>query len=69
MQRKKLLIIDDEKLIRWSVSQKLSEWNIDVIEAEDGQTAIPAIEEKAARPDYAGCEPAGHKRHNSAAGD
>ena len=46
MSRKKLLIIDDEKLIRWSVTQKLSEWNIDVIEAEDGHNAIPAIEEK-----------------------
>lgn len=44
MLRKKLLIIDDEKLIRWSVGQKLSEWNIDVIEAEDGNTALPVID-------------------------
>jgi len=35
----KILIVDDEKLIRWSVRQKLHEWNLDVVEAEDGREA------------------------------
>jgi two-component system response regulator AtoC len=34
MDRKKILIIDDEKLIRWSLIQKLSEWNFETLEAE-----------------------------------
>jgi two-component system response regulator AtoC len=32
--RKKILIIDDEKLIRWSLMQKLSVWNFESLEAE-----------------------------------
>lgn len=34
MSRKRVLIIDDEKLIRWSLVQKLSEWNFETLEAE-----------------------------------
>ncbi len=34
MSRKRILIIDDEKLIRWSLIQKLSEWNLETLEAE-----------------------------------
>ncbi len=34
MSRKRVLIIDDEKLIRWSLIQKLSEWNFKTLEAE-----------------------------------
>jgi two-component system response regulator AtoC len=34
MSRKRVLIIDDEKLIRWSLIQKLSEWNFETLEAE-----------------------------------
>ena len=43
MKRKKILIVDDEKLMRWSLSQKLSEWNMDVVTAEDGKTALNYI--------------------------
>ena len=43
MKRKKILIVDDEKLIRWSLSQKLSEWNLESVTAEDGKTAIQLI--------------------------
>lgn len=39
MPEKKILVVDDEKLIRWSVRQKLQEWNLQVIEAEDGEGA------------------------------
>jgi len=34
MSRKRILIIDDEKLIRWSLIQKFSEWNLETLEAE-----------------------------------
>jgi DNA-binding NtrC family response regulator len=37
--QKTILIVDDEKLIRWSMRQKLTEWNLDVIEAGDGKEA------------------------------
>ncbi len=37
--QKKILIVDDEKLIRWSIRQKLNEWNLVVTEAEDGLEA------------------------------
>ena len=40
MDRKKILVVDDEKLIRWSVRQKLNEWDLEVVEAEDGKGAL-----------------------------
>jgi len=40
MQRKKILVVDDEKLLRWSIRQKLSEWDLEVIEAETGDEAL-----------------------------
>jgi DNA-binding NtrC family response regulator len=46
MARKKVLIVDDEKLIRWSLKQKLSEWNIDVTEAENGKEGLRMMEEE-----------------------
>jgi two-component system response regulator AtoC len=39
LPKKKILVVDDEKLIRWSVRQKLQEWNMQPIEAEDGEEA------------------------------
>jgi len=44
MARKKILIVDDEKLIRWSLRQKFSEWNFDCIEAENGKQAIAKLQ-------------------------
>ena len=35
MPRAHILIVDDEKLIRWSMKQKLESWNYEVAEAED----------------------------------
>lgn len=43
MQRKKILIVDDEKLMRWSLSQKLAEWNLETVTAENGKTALTLI--------------------------
>lgn len=40
MRKKKILIVDDEKLIRWSLNQKLSEWNFEVLEAENGKSGL-----------------------------
>ncbi len=44
MRKKKILIVDDEKLIRWSLGQKLSEWSLGVTEAENGETALQMAE-------------------------
>jgi DNA-binding NtrC family response regulator len=46
MRKKKILIVDDEKLIRWSLGQKLSEWDLEVAEAENGKTALQQAEEE-----------------------
>ncbi len=46
MKRKKILVVDDEKLMRWSLSQKLSEWNLDTVTAENGKTALHLISQE-----------------------
>ena len=43
MPRENVLIVDDEKLIRWSMKQKLESWNYQVSEAEDIQEALRKI--------------------------
>ncbi len=40
MAQQKILIVDDEKLVRWSLRQKCEEWGYQVLEAEDGGTAL-----------------------------
>ncbi len=47
MRKRKVLIVDDEKLLRWSLNQKIQEWDYDVAEAENGETALVAAEEEA----------------------
>ena len=47
MRKRKVLIVDDEKLLRWSLSQKIQEWNFDVTEAENGEKALLSAEEEA----------------------
>jgi len=44
MIRQKILVVDDDKLIRWSLHQKLSSWNLKSFEAEDGKSALQMIE-------------------------
>ncbi|MFC2157381.1 sigma-54-dependent transcriptional regulator [Acidobacteriota bacterium] len=46
MIKKKILIVDDDKLIRWSVNQKLSEWDLIVVEAEDGMSGHRMAEDE-----------------------
>ena len=36
MPAEKILIVDDERLVRWSLRQKCEEWGYHVIEAEAG---------------------------------
>jgi two-component system, NtrC family, response regulator AtoC len=40
MSEAKVLIVDDEKLVRWSLRQKCQEWGYHALEAENGQTAL-----------------------------
>ncbi len=40
--REKVLIVDDEKLVRWSLRQKFQEWGYLVSEAENGAAALRA---------------------------
>jgi DNA-binding NtrC family response regulator len=45
MSLKKILVVDDEKLIRWSISQKLAEWNFKTVEAETCGEARKLLED------------------------
>ncbi len=40
MAHEKILIVDDEKLVRWSLRQKCAEWGYEVLEAENGAEAL-----------------------------
>ncbi len=40
MRKRKVLVVDDEKLIRWSVGQRLLAWGFEATEAENAATAI-----------------------------
>src|SRR6185312_7547141 len=40
MPLEKVLVVDDEKLVRWSLRQKCQEWGYQVMEAPDGNTGI-----------------------------
>ncbi len=46
MSKKKILIVDDENLIRWSLNQKLSGWNFEVLEAENGKSGLRLASEE-----------------------
>ena len=50
MPGEKILIVDDEKLVRWSLRKKCEDWGYLVIEAEDGATALKAAH--AESPDF-----------------
>jgi DNA-binding NtrC family response regulator len=43
MQREKVLVVDDEPMIRWSVREALTIWDYEVIEAETGEQALAAL--------------------------
>jgi two-component system, NtrC family, response regulator AtoC len=43
MAAETVLIVDDEKLVRWSLRQKYTEWGYNVVEAEDGDSALRMV--------------------------
>jgi DNA-binding NtrC family response regulator len=40
MPKETILVVDDERLVRWSLQQKLEQWGYNVSLAEDGATAL-----------------------------
>jgi CheY-like chemotaxis protein len=40
MAVEKIMIVDDERLVRWSLRQKCEEWGYLVIEADAGEPAL-----------------------------
>jgi DNA-binding NtrC family response regulator len=47
----RVLVVEDELLIRWSITETLTQAGHTVIEAADGATAIKALEKEAKRMD------------------
>ena len=47
MPNEKVLVVDDEKLIRWSVRRQLEEWGYIAIEAESGTGGLAQIRAEA----------------------
>jgi two-component system, NtrC family, response regulator AtoC len=44
MAHKRILIVDDEKLVRWAIIQKCAEFGYKTLEAENGEEAIRALQ-------------------------
>ena len=47
----RVLVVDDEGLIRWSVVEKLSESGLQVLEASDGAQTVRALADATNQPD------------------
>jgi DNA-binding NtrC family response regulator len=43
VDRLRVLVVDDEPLIRWSVAEALLDDGVDVVTAEDGRSAVTAV--------------------------
>jgi DNA-binding NtrC family response regulator len=44
MAAEKILVVDDERLVLWSLRQKCEEWGYQVVEAEAGEGALSAVQ-------------------------
>ena len=44
MPKETVLVVDDERLVRWSLQQKLQQWGYHVSLAEDGATALGRVQ-------------------------
>ena len=51
MAAEKILVVDDERLVRWSLRQKCEEWGYHVLEAEAGEAALKVAQHES--PDLA----------------
>ena len=51
VERKKVLVVDDEPLVCWSVAETLAESGYEVIEAYDAASAVHAVSPPARPPD------------------
>ena len=60
MSDEKILIVDDEKLVRWSLLQKCQEWGYQALEAEDGSDGAAHCPPRLAGFGSAGCPLARH---------
>ena len=40
MPTERILVVDDERLVRWSLRQKCEEWGYQVLEAEAGEIGL-----------------------------
>jgi CheY-like chemotaxis protein len=58
MPTEKILIVDDERLVRWSLRQKCEEWGYHVVEAEAGEPGLKLAQHGIARPGAARRAPA-----------
>jgi two-component system, NtrC family, response regulator AtoC len=75
MALEKVLVVDDEKLVRWSLRQKCQEWGYQVMEAPDGSTGIRVAQAESPDvvlldvrlPDIGGLEVLKNIRENSSA--
>jgi two-component system response regulator AtoC len=47
MTKIKVLIVDDDRLVRWSLRQKCEEWGYEVSEAENGAAALERVQAEA----------------------
>src|SRR3970040_591517 len=46
MAERKILIVDDEKLVRWSLRKKCEEWDYHTLEADTGGDALRLAHEE-----------------------
>ena len=46
MPKDKILIVDDEDLIRWSLRKKISNWGYQVLEAANAKAAVETAEKE-----------------------
>jgi DNA-binding NtrC family response regulator len=44
MPAEKILVVDDERLVRWSLQQKCTEWGYEVVEAAAGEPALQLVQ-------------------------
>ena len=44
MPQKRILIVDDEKLVRWALNQKCAEFGYQTLDAENGEEALRALQ-------------------------